>query len=153
MGSQKAALAVLDKEGDKDMKLRVKLVPFITFGPLAFIPLVAIGILMDLFLFNTHGVSFFVILAIAFIFYLISIIMSVKTLKTEKKAQNLAYKLLRENGMATEEELDMMKELFKIYNIQYINDIILSSLELLWRILQLVARVSASSKKSSSRTR
>jgi hypothetical protein len=39
MGAQKAALAILDKEGDEDMKKRIRLVPLVTFGPFAFIPL------------------------------------------------------------------------------------------------------------------
>ena len=38
MGAQKAALAILDKEGDKDMKKRVRLVPLVTFGPFALFP-------------------------------------------------------------------------------------------------------------------
>lgn len=40
MGAQKASLAILDKEGDPDMKKRNKLYPIITFGPFAFIPLI-----------------------------------------------------------------------------------------------------------------
>jgi Zn-dependent membrane protease YugP len=40
MGAQKAALAILDKEGDEDMKKRIRLVPLVTFGPFAFIPLI-----------------------------------------------------------------------------------------------------------------
>ena len=42
MGAQKAALAILDKEGDPDMKKRIRLVPFISIGPFAFIPLMVI---------------------------------------------------------------------------------------------------------------
>jgi hypothetical protein len=60
------------------------------------------------------------------------------TLKTEKKAQNRAYDILRKRYNVTEEELSALKELFRLYNIQYINDIILSSLELIYRVLQII---------------
>lgn len=45
---QKASLAILDKEGDPDMAARIRMTPVIYFGPLAFIPLILIGLLLDL---------------------------------------------------------------------------------------------------------
>jgi hypothetical protein len=57
MGAQKAALAILDKECDEDMKKRVRLVPLVTFGPFAFIPLILIGALLDFFVFSGSGVK------------------------------------------------------------------------------------------------
>ena len=65
--------------------------------------------------------------------------MSIKVLKTEVKAQNKAYEVLKENKMATDEELKMLKKLFKLYNIEYVNDMIVSLLELIYRVLQIVA--------------
>ena len=44
--------------------------------------------------------------------------------------------------MATEEEIRSIQELFKLYNLQYINDIVLSVLELIYYVLQIVAAVS-----------
>ena len=67
--------------------------------------------------------------------------MSVKVLKTEVKAQNKAYDLLKANNMATDEELVMLKKLFKLYNIEYVNNMIISLLELIYRILQIIAYV------------
>lgn len=141
MGAQKSALAVLDKEGDPDMKKRIKITPLITFGPFAFIPLVAVGILVDILLFNSQGFVSIIVSVLAVLFYLFSLLLSVMTLKTEKKAQERAYELLRENSMATEEEISQIRKLFKLYNIQYINDIILSALELLYYVLQIIASV------------
>lgn len=148
MGVQKAALAVLDKEGDRDMKRRIRLVPLITFGPFAFIPLVVIGILLDFLVLKTGGWVTVALAGAGLLFYLFSFILSLTTLKTEKKAQERAYSLLRENEMATEEEIEDIKKLFKLYNIQYVNDIILSALELLYYVLQFAAAVSDSSSGS-----
>lgn len=141
IGAQKAALAILDKEGDPDMKKRIRLVPLITFGPFAFIPLVLVGALIDYFVFSGSGTCTLILGCIGLLFYLYSVILSILTLKTEKKAQDRAYNILRNQYNITEDELSALKELFRLYNIQYINDIILSSLELIYRVLQIIYAV------------
>ena len=137
LGAQKACLAVLDKEGDPDMKKQVRLYPIITFGPFAFIPLITIGALLDYFMFNQSGIPVYVLGALGLAFFVYAIVLSVATLKTERKAQERAYVILRENNMATEEELADLKTLFHLYNVQYINDIILASLELIYTVLRI----------------
>ena len=145
MGAQKACLAVLDKEKDPDMKKQVRLYPMITFGPFAFIPLILVGAALDYFVFNQSGVCTYVLGGLGLLFYVYAIVLSVLTLKTEKKAQERAYIYLQEKRMATEEELEDLKELFHLYNIQYINDIILACLELIYTILQIVVEVKKNS--------
>ena len=141
MGAQKASLAILDKEGDPDMRKRIKLVPLVSFGPFAFIPIITIGALLDFFMFNQSGICIYVCCGLGLLLYTYSLIFSILTLKTEKKAQQRAYEILREDYGITTEELDALKELFHLYNIQYINDIILSSLELIYRALQIVIMI------------
>ena len=141
MGAQKAALAILDKEGDEDMKKRIRLVPLVTFGPFAFIPLILIGALLDFFVFNGSGVCTLVLGAVGLAFYAYSVVLSILTLKTEKKAQNRAYDILEKDYHVTSDELFALKELFRLYNIQYVNDIILSSLEFLYTALEIAIAV------------
>ena len=141
MGAQKASLAILDSEGDSDMRKRVRLYPLITFGPFAFLPLTIIGALLDYFIFKTSGICTLILFGVGLLFYLYALILSILTLKTEKKAQSRAYDILQASNLATEEELEKLQTLFKLYNIQYVNDIILSSLELLYRILEIVVKV------------
>jgi hypothetical protein len=50
--------------------------------------------------------------------------------------------------MATDSELVDLKELFHLYNIQYINDIILASLELIYTLLQIALALSGKSTTS-----
>ena len=147
MGAQKACLAVLDKENDPDMKKQVRLYPLNTFGPLAFIPLILVGVVLDYFVFQNNGVCTYVLGALGLLFYVYAIVLSVLTLRTEKKAQERAYVYLQEKRMATEEELDDLKELFHLYNIQYINDIILACLELLYTILQIAIEINKEKSK------
>ena len=141
MGAQKAALAILDKEGDADMRKRIRLVPLVTFGPFAFIPLILIGGVLDYFVFNGSGICTLVLGTIGLLFYVYSVVLSVLTLKTEKKAQSRAYEILQRDYHITDDELSALKELFRLYNIQYINDIIISSLELLYTILEIAIAV------------
>ena len=151
MGAQKAALAILDKEGDKDMKKRIRLYPMVLFGPFAFIPLITVGALLDYFVFNQTGVCVYVLGGLGLLFYVYALILSVLTLKTEKKAQEKAYEILRKEKLANKEELEDLKDLFRLYNIQYVNDIILASLELLYTALQILMALQGNGSSSSSK--
>lgn len=42
----------------------------------------------------------------------------------------------------------MSRKLFRLYNIEYINDMVIALLELIYRILQIVAYVQGSSSSS-----
>ena len=140
IGAEKASLAVLDKEKDPDMMTRVRLTPLIYFGPIAFIPILAIGVLIDLIVFQFSGLVTIIAAALGLVFYTISFVLSIKVLKTEVKAQKKALEIMEQQGMATGEELEMMKELYKIYNIQYVNDIIMEFLQMVLKALELVSK-------------
>lgn len=142
VAAQKACLAILDKQDDSDMKTRVKLTPIIYFGPLFFVPLVIIGIILDVIIFKSEtGICTIICTLVGLLFYLISFIMSIKIYKTEVKAQNMAYEVLKKDNMVNDEEIDMLKKLFKLYNIEYINNMIVALLELIYRVLQLIVYV------------
>ena len=128
---------ILDKEGDPDMRKRIRLYPLITFGPFMFVPLLIIGSLLDYFVFNQTGYIVLAMGGLGVLFYVYALVLSVLTLKTEKKAQERAYSILQRSHLANEEELADLKELFRLYNIQYINDIIMASLELIYKLLQI----------------
>ena len=147
MAAQKSALAVLDKENDADMRTRIRLTPLIYFGPIAFVPMVVIGVLLDVLLSTGFCGILFTVLGLGF--YLLSFVMSILVLKTEKKAQKRAYEIMKEEGLATEEELESCKKLFRLYNIEYINDMVIALLELIYRVLQIIAYVQNSSSSSS----
>ena len=151
MGAQKSALAILDKEGDKDMKTRVILTPFIYFGPVMFLPIVIIGVLLDIFLFSFTGVATVIAAVIGLSFYVASFVMSIMVLKTEVKAQARALEILEKEGLATAEEREMMKSLFRLYNIEYINNIILEFLEMIMKVLQIVAQAQHSNSAGGSK--
>ena len=149
MAVQKSSLAVLDKEGDPDMKTRVKLTPITFFGPIAFIPLILIGVLLDVLVFKTKGPTmFFVFTGFGLLLYALSFVMAIMELKTEVKAQKKALIIMEEQGIADAEEREICKELFKLYNIEYVNNLIIAMLEMLLRVLQIIAKSQSSSSTS-----
>ena len=150
IGAQKASLAVLDKEGDPDMRKRVILTPIMYFGPLAFIPLVVIGVLIDIIVFNFTGVVTLIFAGLGLLFYVLSFVLSLMVLKTEVKAQKKAIEIMRNDGMANEEELGMMQDLYRLYNIQYVNDLIMEFLQMILKMLEFAARIQSSSSSNRS---
>lgn len=149
MGVEKASLAILDQEGDKDMRTRVMLTPLMYLGPFAFIPLVAIGVAIDYILFSFSGVATFIAAVLGIAIYAVSFVLSIMTLKTEKKAQQKACRIMRDDHLATEEEIQQIKELYKLYNIQYVNDIVMEFLQMLLKVLQFIAKLQQGSGSSS----
>ena len=96
---------------------------------------------LDCRVFEQGGLYTTILGGIGLLFYIYAIILSVLTLKTEKKAQQRAYEILLEENLITGNELVQIKELFKLYNIQYINDIILSVLELIYNVLKIAVKM------------
>lgn len=155
MAAEKSALAVLDKEHDPLMKTRNVLIPLQIFGPLMFIPLIAIGVIIDIviavnankapnFLFT------FIFAGLGVLFYVVSFVLTIVILKVETKAQARSIEILRSEGLATEDEIVKIQELYKLYNLEYVNNMILSFLELLLRVLQIIAMLQGRSSSSSS---
>ena len=150
MAVQKSCLAILDKEQDPDMVTRVRLTPLIYVGPVAFIPLVIIGALLDALVFKSTGTTTVICAIVGLITYVLSFAMSVMVLKTEKKAQERAYQVARASGLATESEIADMKALFHLYNIEYINNMVTALLELILRVLSIIAKAQLNKSSSSS---
>ncbi|MDO5575293.1 MAG: zinc metallopeptidase [bacterium] len=138
MATQKSALAIMDKENDPDMKKRNKLIPIVTFGPFAFIPLIIIGALLDVCVLKTNGTCTMICMILGVIFYLYSFLLSITILKTEKKAQVRALDVMKQESIANDQEIIMAQKLFRLYNIEYINNMILALLELIYYILRIV---------------
>ena len=61
----------------------------------------------------------------------------------------MACEILQKDNLATDEEIESMKKLFKLYNIEYINNIILEFLELIMRVLMIIAKLQNNASKSS----
>ena len=132
------------------MKKIVRLTPVVIFGPYAFIPLLIVGLIIDILFFSGGGVVTILSGVLGLLFFILSYVCSFMELKTEKKAQAKALEIFEKNNLANEEEREMMKSLFKLYNIEYINNMIIAMLEFIYYILQIALSLAAS--KSSSKS-
>ncbi len=137
MAVQKSALALLDKEQDPDMIKRNKLIPIVTFGPFAFIPLLIVGVVLDAIVFHTQGTFTMICIVVGLLFYVYSFVLSLMFLRTEKKAQERSLVMMREQAYANDQEIEMARKLFRLYNIEYVNNMIMALLELIYNILRI----------------
>ncbi len=133
---QVSCLAILDARDDADMKSRRRVTPLICLGPWALIPLMLTGWIVDLITAaNGWCTVAFTILAVAL--YLIALALAFRGLKPERAAQALALDLMADDGLATAEELDQCKKLYRLSTVEYVNNMFLSPLELIYRLVQL----------------
>lgn len=151
MAGEKVCLAIMDRDNDPDMKKRIKIFPIITFGPFLCVPLIAVGALIDYFIFKTDSATMTIVAScIGIVFYLLSFILSFMTLKTEKKAQDMSIEMMLNKNYINDEEAESIRKLFKLYNIEYINNMVLAMLELIYRVLRLVLMFTNNSGSSTS---
>lgn len=144
MAAQKSSLAIMDKEDDPIMKTRNVLIPIQFFGPMMFIPLVVIGVLIDIIIAvntdsNPKFIATFICAGFGVLFYAVAFALTVVILKAETKAQAKSLEILKAEKLATDEEIEEIRGLYKLYNLEYINNMIMAFLELLLRVLQIVA--------------
>ena len=79
------------------------------------VPLLVIGGLLDIFVLYTNGICTLALGGVGLLLYAYAVVLSVLTLKTEKKAQNRAYEILERDYQITSDELSALKELFHLY--------------------------------------
>ena len=144
MAAQKSSLAIMDKENDPIMKTRNVLIPIQFFGPMMFIPLIVIGVLIDILIAvnadkNPTFLFTFIFAGLGVLFYAVAFALTVVILKAETKAQAKSLEILKAEKLATDEEIEEIRGLYKLYNLEYINNMIMAFLELLLRVLQIVA--------------
>ena len=139
LGVQKAALARLCEEGDEKTKLRG------IFGPLLFLPVLLGGAAIDFFLFKDSSIVSMIALALDGLILIAGFVVTYLNIPVEKQANALALQMLREYGLATEDEIPVIEKVYEAYILQYIADFILEILRMIQWILEIV--MSASSKR------
>ncbi len=133
---QVSCLAVLDDRDDADMKSRRRLTPLICLGPWGLIALILVGWVLDLTTSFAKGWWIVGFTVLALCLYLFSLVLAFGALKTEKKAQSMALDLMTgDTALATAEELDQCKKFYRLYTVEYVNNMFLAPLELIYRII------------------
>lgn len=140
LGVQKAAVARLCEEGDAEARTRGKLSLLGIFGPLLFIPVILIGMLIDMLVMKDITIISYVSMAVSGLLLVAGFIVTWLNIPVEKRANALALRMMRDYGLATEDELDMMAEVYDAYILSYIAQFILEVLRVIQWILEIVIK-------------
>lgn len=137
---QKVGLVIMDKQDSKAFKTRSFMQMLAVFGPLVFIPLVVIGLIID-FVTGFSGIPSLALLIIALVFYAASFILTLLNVPVEKKANTLALEALRGNeDFLNSDEIKEVEKVLKGYIIVYVTDLIINILKLIQLILKILLR-------------
>ena len=144
LGVQKAAVAKLCESGDKQAKVRNSLSLIGVFGPILFIPVVLIGGVIDIMVMKEVTMISFICLAVGGALAVAGFIVTLLNIPVEKRANKLALQMMEETGLATGEELDIMKEVFDAYILSYIAQFILELLRVVQWVLEIAMKYNSS---------
>lgn len=141
IAAQKVALAKQHRDADTKMIVRSRLQGLGVFAPFLFVPLVLIGLLVDLFVLQTLLLSL-ITAGVGLLFILFGFIVTVLNIPVEKKAMKRAQVLLESE--LTGEEMLTVQKIFRSYLVEYVLQFIIAIL----RIIQLILKILISIRKS-----
>ncbi len=141
IATQKAALAKRDHDGDKKIKARSVFSTMGYFAPFAVLPLVLIGVVIDILASQGLGLATIILSCIAVVFYIASFVVLCLNIPIEKKANADAVEFMQKTNLVSAEELEDVKSLYKTYMTMYILDFITELLYILWRLVKLIAKI------------
>lgn len=115
------------KKGSFAYKIRAILVPFVNIGTGLALPLVLVGLLLDLFVFSTQNsdVGFYIAL-IGVVGYGLSTLFAFVTLPVEYDASRRAKRMLLEQGILTEDEIPYAEQMLNAAAKTYVASLLTS---------------------------
>lgn len=127
------------KEGYAFYRLRTALVPVVNFGSRLAMPLVLVGLLLDLYSISTTPEIGFKIAMVGVILYGSSLLFALVTLPVELNASKRASKMLLDEGILTAEELPAAKKMLSAAATTYLASLITTLVYFLRFLLHVLA--------------
>lgn len=137
MACQKVGLAMQHQEGDAKYKVYSKLVPYCPFVGVMFIPMVIVGLVIDMLFFNLSGIVTLIVAVIGLLMYIGAFVLIILNLPVEKKGVANALTIMQKTGIMDTLEMLEMNKLYKSYILQYTTDLIIAVLQLIKTLLQI----------------
>ncbi len=149
---QKVGIAIQDKKSGS-VKSYWRLKQIAVFGPIMFIPLVIVGVVIDFItLFMTggsfSGVGTLVCVILGIAYFVASFVLTIYTIKVEKRANAEALEIMKNYQLFTEDEYDKIAKVFRVYLLTYITDFIINLLQIIKLILKIAINIFAASQNS-----
>lgn len=126
VAAHEAGHVMQNQNGYLPYKLRAALVPFVNFGSRAAMPLVLIGVLIDLLSMQASSNVGFYVALIGVVLYGLSLIFALVTLPVELDASRRAKKMLVAEGFLTAAELDGASEVLSAAALTYLASLLTS---------------------------
>lgn len=145
VSTQKVAHAEFDSKKQHQFYYRIK--PFMILTPSLFIPIIILGAILDLILYQS--LMYFTIISslVSLITFITFFIILLITIPVERKANLRSEEILIKNNLVTDEELVLIKKVNKSYILSYISDFIYSLLKIVWDIFRIALKVLNSKNK------
>lgn len=149
---QKVGIVIQDKKGGS-VKSYWRLKQIAVFGPIMFIPIVIVGIIIDLVTLlmtggDFSGVGTLVCAILGIAYFIASFVLTIYTIKVEKRANGEALEIMQKYELFTDDEYDKIKKVFRVYILTYITDFIINLLQIIKLILRIAIEVLAASQDS-----
>lgn len=149
---QKVGLVIQDKKNGS-VRARWRLQQFGLFGPIMFIPIVIVGVIADLVTVILTGGSFtgvgtLIASLFGLAYFIASFVLTIYTLKVEKRAGAEALEILEGYTFLTADEKVKVRKVFKTYLAAYICDFIISLLEMIRLVLRVLLQIVLSNKNN-----
>ena len=141
---QKVGIAKMCADGKKSVKVRYYFQLLGLFGPVLFIPIIILGVVLDMVIFNAFGTFSIVAIAISLAILLSGFIVTLLNIPIEKKENDMALEMIEESGFCSEEERMQIKKVLDTYIIAYICEFIIEVLRMVQLILEIIMRVQSS---------
>ncbi len=138
MALQKVGVAKMCEENKSGARIRNVMQILALFGPFLFLPIVLAGFLIDLFVFANIGLFSTIGLAVGLFIMLSGFIVTMLNIPVEKKANDMALKMLSETNILNEEELSQVKKVFDTYIIAYVCEFLVTVLRIVQIVLEIV---------------
>ena len=145
---QKVGVARLCEGDSKLARTRNRMQVIVLFGPFLFIPIVLLGVVIDLLVLNTGGGLSVGSIIVGFIFLGFAFVETLLNIPVERKANKMALETIDEAGICTKEERDAIEAVLKTYIVAYVCEFILTVLRIIQFILEIVMRAQISSKNN-----
>ncbi len=139
MACQKAGLAVLHRNNDKQFLSRYKLMFITIIGPTALFPLLLIGLALDLIVFLSGSFTFTLIaLLLGLALFVCSAVFTYLQIPVEKNAVKIAENTLITYNVLNPEQLEKVRKIYDVYILNFILTFILEMLQIVKLILQII---------------
>ena len=147
LATQKVAVAEAHFKGDKRVKRRQILQAFGYLAPVVFVPLILVGVILDMAVISHLGVFSIVFTAVSLAYFIGGLVAMSLNIKLEKQTSARAIELFNQTKLLTEREIAEAESLYKTYITSYIIDYIYTVLYVVWLTIRLIFKILTIKKK------